>query len=290
MMKYLYALLLPVFITACSSNKGKYTVPRLKAISIHGEASPWITFTYNTSGQMTSLTRHNKPNDTNTIKFLYDASQRLSGMICESALNNQVTVTRTATVKDWDLNGNIRKIDFFDEGRQHVRTAQVRWQNNQPMSLKYTDAKQATSWSYIEGNPDWKNIEQDSSPTSNDSTIWLTRAQCEWDDSYNPLRTMANQLLLADTIPQCRPAAPLPDLASLLLHVSSNNPSLVKLEEKQETRKGNMVSQFTRNATVQYMYAYNGNGYPRSAQVYLHAKGYTQQRTDVNATVDYLYE
>ncbi|MBV7533312.1 hypothetical protein [Chitinophaga sp. sic0106] len=287
MIKYLLALALPVLLTACTSHRGKYTTPRLQAITIHGENSPWISFSYNKDGQMTSLTKHPNTTDTNTIRFEYDHLNRLTGMRCETTSRNKVTVTKTAAVKDWDLRGNIKEVDFFDGDKQHVRTARIQWQNDQPLSLKYTDLKQATSWDYIEGNPTWKNIAKD---PQEDTTIYFTKASCDWDNSYNPLARLANQLLLADTIPQGHASEPLPDLANLLLHVSFNNPSRIQLDEKQETVTQQGVMALSRSTTVQYMYACNGNGYPRSANVYLHTKGYTQLNNTCNTVVDYSYE
>ncbi|MBV8255766.1 MAG: hypothetical protein JO154_24440 [Chitinophaga sp.] len=290
MLKYLYVLLLPVLITACSSNKGKYNIPHLKALTIQGEHAPCITFSYDAAGRLTAMTRFNNLQDSNTYKFLYDSYQRLSGMVCESNVNHQVKVTKRATVKDWDINGNIKKIEFFDQDQQQVTTAQVLWQGNQPLSLKYSNASQATSWNYVQGNPDWKNILQDTTSPDN-NTIYFTKAICEWDpSSYNPMAQMANQLLLTDTIPQARPASPLPDITSLLLHISTNNPSRIKLEEKQENNIGNATASLSRSTTVQFMYASNGHGYPKKAQVYLHAQGYTQLNTDANTVVNYSYE
>ncbi len=289
MLKYLYVLLLPVLITACSSNKGKYNVPRLKALTIQGEQAPCITFSYDAAGQLTSMTRFNNLQDSNTYKFIYDSYHRLSGMTCESNVNHTVKITKRATVKDWDINGNIRKIDFVDQ-HQQVTTAQILWQGNKPLSLKYSNASQATSWNYIEGNPDWKNILHDTASPDNNTT-YFTKAVCEWDMStYNPMAQMANQLLLADTIPQAHPASLLPDITSLLLHISNNNPSRINLEDKQENNTVNGLAKLSRSTTVQYMYACNGHGYPNKAKVYLHAQGYTQLDTDANTTVNYSYE
>jgi len=287
MIKYILALAIPVLLTACHTHRGKLIAPRLQAITIHGESTPWISFRYNKDGQMTSLTKYPTPHVADTIHFAYDRLHRLTGMRCEHAAGNQVRVTKTAVVKDWDLNGNIRQVDFFDGDKQHVRTARIQWQNDLPLSLKYTDYKQAISWDYIEGNPTWKNIARD--PQA-DTTIYFTQASCDWDDSINPLAKLANQLILADSIPQTHAGAPLPDLANLLLHISTNNPSRIRLDEKQETLTDSGVMALTRSTTVQYIYAYNGKGYPSRANVYLSAKGYTQLNNACNTEVDYSYE
>ncbi|NIG53183.1 RHS repeat domain-containing protein [Chitinophaga sp. Cy-1792] len=286
-MKYLFALFLPVFITACNAQRGKFTTPRLQAITVHGEQKPALAFKYNDKGQLTAITRYINTSDTTTVRFDYDRFSRVTGMTYEQDNGNQTTVAQTATVTDWDLNGNIRQVDFFNKNHQKVQTAQVRWLNNQPLSLKYNQSRQATSWNYVEGNADWKNIKQ---AEDNDTTIYFTTSQYEWDFSRNPMRDLANQLLLTDSLPQCHPEAPLPDLCNLMLHISRNNPSLVRLKENQQTTAGKSISSFNRTTTVQYIYAYNSNGYPKSAQVFVNTEGYTHLKSQQQTMVDYQYE
>ncbi|MFB6455187.1 hypothetical protein ACE38W_07960 [Chitinophaga sp. Hz27] len=289
-MKYFIALLLPVFITACNSQRGKFTTQRLQAITIRGEEMPALAFKYNEKGLLTTITRYVNASDTNTVKFDYDKFSRITGMVYQQQIGKQSITTQTATVTDWDLNGNIRQVDFFNKDHQKVQTAQVRWLNNQPLSLKCSQSQQATTWNYIEGNAEWKNIKEDKTADGNDTTIYFTSSHYEWDFSRNPMRDLANQLLLTDSLPQCHPEAPLPDLCNLMLHISQNNPSLVRLKENQQTVAGNSVSHFSRTTTVQYIYAYNSNGYPKSAKVFVNTEGYTRLKSQLQTTVDYQYE
>ncbi len=283
--------MIPVLITACSTNKAKFVLPRLQAITIHGETVPQYAFKYDQAGRMTELVRYNFSNDTNTTRFSYDQQHRLQGMECYHHDNNGDQLLQRATVKKWDRRGNILSIDYFDATDTLQQSATIQWQQDLPLSLKYAGNRHATSWSYKNGNPDWKNIAADSiKGKEQDTTVFFTKANYEWDDSINPLKPLINQLLLASELSPSQPMMPLPSICQLLLHVSTNNPALIKIEEKQKTTLEHVVTQCKRSTTIQYFYAYNSNGYPKSARVHLHSQGFTGQGTDAQANIDYTYE
>ncbi|NSL88545.1 hypothetical protein ECE50_017015 [Chitinophaga sp. Mgbs1] len=292
MKKYLYCLLIPVLITACSSNKNKYrTILRLSSIGIKGDSIPQYTFRYDQEGHLVELVKYHQFNDTNNTTFTYDSSNRLCSMTAVRQHNNSRQVQQHARVNAWDKDGNIREIAYFDPAQQLIRTATITWKHGLPAALKYSDSTQAVKWENDNGNPDWKNICSDSLPEEmKEGNLLVRNTQHEWDQNYNPLRPLVNQLLLSGCIPLPAQTRPVPDFASLLLPISTNNPTLIKMEEKEKTAYSNTSMECQRQTTLQFDYTYNWNGYPQSAWVHFHTEGFTRLSGDSQLIIDYQYQ
>lgn len=290
MNKYLYCLLIPIFITACSTNKNKQLKPvRLAAITIHGDTIPQYTFRYDTAGHLIELVKHNWENDTDITTFSYDSSHRLSGMVAAHQDSSSKTIQQRASVSAWDENGNIQEVQYYDGENKLLKTAQISWKDGLPVALKCKDSALAMSWSYENGNPDWKNICTDTvSGNAKDTSIFVRKANYEWDDSVNPLRALANQLLLGPGISPVPDVTPLPSITTFLLPVSTNNPTLIKVDDREKLTYKQQSQVYHRNTTVQFFYSYK-NGYPTTALVHFHSEGYTKLGTDTQLTLDYTY-
>ncbi|CAL1516557.1 hypothetical protein [Chitinophaga sp. MM2321] len=292
MKKYFYCLLIPVLITACSTNKNKQAGPlRLTTITIHGDTIPQYTFRYDSDGHLVELVKHNQENDTNTTTFTYDSSNRITGMVATHQDNRRQQIQQRATVKTWDKHGNVEEVQYYDGTDKPVRTAKISWQKGLPVAMKYSDSTQAISWDYTDGNPNWKNLCTDSVTGGNkDTSIFVRSANYEWDTSTNPLRPLVNQLLLGPGISPVPVAGPFADITYMLLHISANNPTLIKVAEKEKSVYKQYAQEYQRQTTIQFFYAYNRNGYPENARVHLHTEGYTKLGTDTQLTLDYLYQ
>ncbi|MBC9930800.1 RHS repeat domain-containing protein [Chitinophaga qingshengii] len=290
MIKYLYCLLIPVLFTACSTHRAKKAPVRLTSIAIQGDTIPQYAFQYDTAGHLIKLVRYYTDQDTNVTTFTYDATHRLTGMESADESHQQKTVVQKATVSAWDALGNITEVHYYAPDNTPLRTARLTWKNGMPTALKYIDSSQAMSWNYANGNPDWKNICHDTvTGKHQDTSLYVRSAQYEWDDTINPLRPLANQLVLGPGLASILSPTPLPDLATFLLPVSTNNPTLIKVDEQQTSIYKNTSQQYRRNTTVQFFYAYK-NGYPQRARVHLHTAGYTKLDSDTQVDLDYHYQ
>ncbi|SKA01450.1 YD repeat-containing protein [Chitinophaga eiseniae] len=290
MTKYLYCLLIPILFTACSTHRAKKAPVRLTAITIHGDSIPQYTFQYDSTGHLLKLVKHYSRQDTNVTTFFYDSFHRLTGMESAMESHQQKTLVQTATVKAWDALGNITEVQYFAADSTPLRTARLAWKKGMPSALKYIDSSQAMSWNYTDGNPDWKSICTDTfTGQHQDTGFYVRSARYEWDDTINPLRPLANQLVLGPGIAPVLEPTPMPNLATFLLPVSTNNPTLIKMDEQQTAVYKSTSQQYYRNTTVQFFYAYR-DGYPQRARVHLHCEGYTKLGSDTQVNLDYIYQ
>ncbi|WP_212002265.1 hypothetical protein [Chitinophaga sp. HK235] len=290
MKKYLFCFLIPVLLTACNTHKNKKVTPvRLTAITIHGDSIPQYSFQYDTAGHLVRLTKHYRKDACQVYSFQYDSSNRLAGMQSAYQDNGHTTIDQKATVSAWDPLGNVTEVQYYDTNNIPFRTARLAWKKGMPVALKCIDSTQAISWNYTNGNPDWKNISTDTTTSdSQDTSICIRNARYEWDDTINPLRPLVNQLVM---VPGLSPglALPLPELSDFLLTVSSNNPTLIKMDEQQKAVYGKTSQQYFRNNTIQFFYACK-NGYPVTARVHFHSEGYTKLGSDTQVNLDYSYQ
>ncbi|WP_146151238.1 hypothetical protein [Chitinophaga niastensis] len=291
MKNVIYCLLITVFVSACSTNRCKSTIPRLTSIGIHGDTIPQYSFRYNIAGNLVEVVKHNWPADTNVTVFSYDSSNRLTGMVTSTREINTTRVYESATVKSWDEDGNIAAIQYFDDAQKPTRIARIRWKKGLPAVMKYSDSTKAISWNYNTGTPNRKDICVDtSSGNYKDTLITFRTTNYEWDDSINPLRPMVNQLLMCGGISPVDHISPFGSLSQILMHYSANNPFLIKIKEKEKSIFKQHFQEYERYTTVQYSYAYNGNGFPSKANVHLHSEGYTKLGSDTQFVLDYRYE
>ncbi|MCW3463264.1 RHS repeat domain-containing protein [Chitinophaga nivalis] len=291
MKNIIYCLLIPIFITACSTNKNKRAPVRLAAIGIKGESIPQYTFRYDAGGHLVAIVQYLRENDTSTISFRYDAHDRLTSMVTIDSSNQQHTIRQQARITAWDEAGNITAIQYYDGHCRPTRTAKVAWKGGWPSRLKYSDSSQAISWDSCDGNAAWKDLcTTTPSGKKTDTNIVLRSVRAEWDRSESPLRLLANQMLLGPALSPVVHTAPFGYLPNMLLYVGANNPTLVKITEKEKSVYPEKMLAYERSTTLQYFYDYHDNGYPATASVHLHTEGYTKLSTDTRFTMDYTYE
>ncbi|NLR64089.1 RHS repeat protein [Chitinophaga varians] len=290
MTKYLYCLLIPILITACGTHKAKKAPARLAAITIHGDNIPQYSFQYDSAGHLIKLVKHYSDQDTNVTTFSYDNKNRLTGMESADENHQLKTVVQKATVSAWDEAGNITEVQYYGADSTPLRLARLTWEKGMPSCLKYIDSSLAMSWNYTNGNPDWKNICTDTLiGPHQDTGFYVRSARYEWDDTINPLRPLANQLVLGPGMAPVLSSTPLPSVAAFLLPVSTNNPTLIKMDEQQTAVYKKTSQRYHRNTTVQFFYAYK-DGYPQRATVHLHSEGYTKLGSDAQVNLDYIYQ
>lgn len=291
MKNVIYCLLCVIAISACSTNKYKAAVPRLTTIGIKGDSIPQYTFHYDAAGNLQELVHHQQFNDTNVSTFFYDSSHRITGMTLSSRDTNTSKVQERAKVTAWDHDGNVTAIQYFDAEEHPLRTASIRWKKGLPEVMKYSDSTQAISWNYKQGNPEQKDICRDTfAGKQKDTLITLRTAHYEWDDSINPMRPILNQLLISHAVTPAIHLSPMGNLNNAFLHLSTNNPSLVKITEKEKSIYQQHFQEYERSTVVQYTYNYNGNGYPTGAWVHVHSEGFTKQDIDTEFIMEYRYE
>lgn len=292
MKNVIYCLIIIISVSACST-RCKPTDSRLTAIALSGEKTPQYTFRYDPQGNLVELVHHKQSNDTNISTFTYDSSRRITGMVSANQRNNTTAVQEEARVTAWDDDGNITTVQYFDAKKRLLRTANVRWQNGLPAAMKYSDSTQAVSWNYDGDYPVRKDICKDSFPgKQEDPVITLRTTQYEYErDSLNPLHPLVNQLLLSHAIAPVVYLAPTGDLSTAFLHLSTNNPFLIKMTEKEKSVCREHIQDYERFTTVQYAYSYSkGRQYPTGASIHLHSEGFTRLAYDTQFALEYQYE
>ncbi|WTM29231.1 YD repeat-containing protein [Chitinophaga sp. 180180018-2] len=287
----LYFLLIVTAIASCRSNRSHADTLRLTTITIRGEDIPQYSFQYDLKGNLVELVRHDKANDTNVSSFTYDSSQRITGMVVTARNEDTNHIKESARVTGWDENGNITTVQYFDAARRPLRSARIHWKNGLPATMKFSDSTQAISWNYETGYPNRKDICIDPAAPG-DTLVTLRTARYEWDDSINPLRPLLNQLLLSHAVSGTTQLSPLGDLAGAFLHVSNNNPYLIKITEKERLMCRRRLQDYERYTTLQYDYSYDPSNrkYPTGAWVHLHCEGYTGLGADTQFALEYRYE
>ena len=289
MKNVIICLLIVITVSACSTNKYKAGVPRLTAIGIKGDSIPQYSFQYDTNGHLVEMTHRQAFNDTNVSTYSYNSSNRITGLVISNRDTNKVE--ERARVTSWDDDGNITRVQYFDAQEKPTRSASIRWEKGLPAAMKYSDSTQAVSWNYKEGNPERKDISVDTfAGKKEDALITLRTTHYEWDDSINPLHPLLNQLLISHAVAPVIYLTPLGDLSNAFLHLSTNNPFLVKITEKERSVYQQRIQEYERHTTVQYAYSYSGNGYPSGAWVHLHSEGFTKLGSDTQFRVEYHYE
>ncbi|HVI49451.1 MAG TPA: RHS repeat domain-containing protein [Chitinophaga sp.] len=291
MKKYLYALLIPILISACSTRNNKQTA-HLTAITIHGDTIPQYTFRYDKAGHLVELVKHNGALDTNTTIYTYDSSNRLAGMTTVHRNGCSKQVLRQAVVKSWDKDGNISTIAYSGQANEPAHTVSINWERGLPVAMKCSDSSQVSSWSYNkDGNMDWRNLCADTvTGTDKDTSIFYRSASYEWEDSLNPLQPIINNLVLGPGITPVPAPGPFVSMEYILMHLSTHNPFLIKLEEKEKSTCKGYSQEYLRHSTLQFSYAYNSNGYPKETYVHLHTEGWTKLASDTHVRLDYAYE
>gem|GEM_PF-1346567 len=292
MKNVIYCLIIIISVSACST-RCKPTDSRLTAIALSGEKIPQYTFRYDPQGNLVELVHHKQSNDTNISTFTYDSSHRITGMVSANQQNNTTAVQEEARVTDWDDDGNITTVQYFDAQKRLLRTANVRWKNGLPAAMKYSDSTQAISWNYEGNRPVRKDIHKDSVPGKKEDamiTLRTTQYECE-EDSLNPLHPLVNQLLLSHAVAPAAYLAPDGDLSSAFLHLNTTNPFLIKITEKEKSICQQYIQDYERSTTVQYAYYYNkGRPYPSGAWIHLHSEGFTKLAYDTHFALEYQYE
>ncbi|SEW29267.1 RHS repeat domain-containing protein [Chitinophaga arvensicola] len=291
MKNVIYCLIIVIAVSACNT-RHKPTASRLSAIALSGEKIPQYTFRYDPQGNLIELVHHKQSNDTNISTFTYDSSHRITGMVYANQQYNATSVQEEARVTAWDDEGNITTIEYFDDKKRLLRTASVRWKDGLPSAMKFSDSTQAISWNYDGDYPIRKDICKDSFPgKKEDSMITLRTIRYEYGDSLNPLLPMVNQLLLSHAIAPVIYLAPSGDLSTAFLHLSPNNPFLIKMTEKEKAICQQRVQHFERSTTLQYAYSFkSGQLYPSGASIHLHSEGFTKLGYDTQFQLEYQYE
>lgn len=291
MRNVIYCLFIVIAVSACSTNKYKAKVPRLTTIGIRGDSIPQYSFHYDVAGNLQELVHHEQFTDTNVTTFSYDSSHRITGMVLSNRDTNTIKVRERAKVTSWDKDGNVTEIQYFDAQERPSRSASIRWKKGLPEVMKYSDSTQAISWNYKAGNPERKDICIDTfAGKTKDTLITLRTAHYDWDDSINPLHPLLNQLVISHAVAPVIYLTPMGDLSNAFLHLSTNNPSLVKVTEKEKSIYQQHFQEYERYTTVQYTYSYNGNGFPVGAWVHLRSEGFTKLGTDTHFILEYRYE
>ncbi|RFS24528.1 hypothetical protein DVR12_04785 [Chitinophaga silvatica] len=282
MRNVLFCLLATILVSACNTRK----TPRITTIGIQGEVTPQYSFQYNEKGNLVELIQHCN-GDSNQTTFQYDDTNRITNIVFVEQSSTSPKVKAKATVTEWDNNGNVAAITYYDALDKPLRKAKIRWKNGLPVAMKFSDSTLACAWNNDQKNPQRKDIYIDSSNgTAVSPFVTLKTTQYEMEDSLNPLKPLANQIIICQT---AAPASitPVGDLSNVFLNVSNKSPYLVKIAEREKK----VNQEFESHSTYQYFYSHkNASSYPDKAWVHLSCQGSTNLDTDANFIMFYKYE